>query len=141
MIRRVSIEEIPYHTDSRGWLLKAFPKELVGDRPFGEVYLSGAKPGETKGSHYHERTTEWFCVISGKGTLRLQDIDSGEAMAVEMSREGRRTVEIPPRVAHEILNTGETEMILLALADVPYDPDRPDTVAWGFGDIPAGPDR
>lgn len=139
MIERVSIREVPYHEDPGGWLLKAVPKEIVGDRPFGEIYFSGARPGETRGKHYHEDTTEWFFVIQGTGILYLQDVETGEVMTVDMSRERRLSVEIPPRVAHAIRNNGNVEMILLAFADVPYDPDRPDTVAWDFHNIVADP--
>lgn len=135
MIERVTIRNIFYHEDPAGWLLKAVPKEFVGDRPFGEIYFSGAAPGETRGRHYHEETTEWFCVIQGTGILHLQDIETCEVMTIEMSREKRMTVEIPPGVAHAIRNSGSGEMVLLAFADVPYDSDNPDTVAWDFDRI------
>jgi len=135
MIERVTIREIFYHEDPGGWLLKAVPKAFVGDRAFGEIYFSGAGPGETRGKHYHEETTEWFCVIRGTGMLYLQDVDTGEVMTVEMTREKRLTVEIPPGVAHAIRNEGNEEMILLAFADVPYDSEDPDTVAWDFDNI------
>ncbi|OGF97696.1 MAG: hypothetical protein A2Z06_00190 [Candidatus Glassbacteria bacterium RBG_16_58_8] len=146
MIRGVIVREAPYSEDSRGWLLKALPKAFIGGSEFGEIYLSGARPGETKGIHYHDRTTEWFCVIQGEGTLYLDDIESGETMTVRMSRAGRISVEIPPRVAHAIRNEGDQEMILLAFANIPYDPGSPDTFPWKFptlniraGNDPSGP--
>ena len=135
MIDRVTLREVPYHENHGGWLLKAVPKDFVGDHPFGEIYFSGARPGESRGRHYHKDTTEWFCVIEGTGILYLEDIDTHEVMRIAMSREGRLAVEIPPRVAHGVLNIGKAETILLAFADVPYEPDQPDTVAWDFQDI------
>jgi UDP-2-acetamido-2,6-beta-L-arabino-hexul-4-ose reductase len=134
MIESVVVREIPLHTDTRGWLMKVVPGEFVGDSGFGEIYLSGAKPGETKGGHYHEETTEWFCVIQGEGMLRLEDIHTNERMALNLSRENRLSVEIPPGVAHSVLNVGDEEMILLAFANVPYDPDNPDTIPRELGD-------
>jgi len=128
MIENVVVREIPLHTDTRGWLLKVVPGEFVGDKRFGEIYLSGAKPGETKGGHYHKETTEWFCVIQGEGMLRLEDIHTKEMMALRLSRENRLSVEIPPCVAHSVFNEGDEDMILLAFADVPYDPENPDTI-------------
>jgi dTDP-4-dehydrorhamnose 3,5-epimerase len=137
MINGVIVRQVPFSSDARGWLLKAVPNEFVGDRPFGEIYLSGARPNEVKGAHYHERTVEWFCVIRGEGVLYLEEPNSGEKMALLLSRKNRLSVEIPPHVAHAILNVGEEEMILLAFADVPYDPSRPDTITWKLTDIPS----
>ena len=140
MISGVVIREAPFHTDPRGWLFKAVPQEFVGENRFGEIYLSGANPGETKGSHYHKETTEWFCVVQGEGTLHLQDINTDEKMTLKLSRENRISVEIPPRVAHAVLNEGDGEMILLAFANVAYDPDSPDTVPWEFSGLGRKPD-
>lgn len=134
MIKGITVRKVPHSIDSRGWLLKAVPKEYVGENPFGEIYLSGANPGEIKGCHYHDDTTEWFCVIQGEGTLYLEDITTGEKMRLNMSRENRLSVEIPPRVAHAILNNGKEEMVLLAFANLPYDTQDPDTSPWKFSD-------
>jgi len=133
MIEGVVVREAPYSEDTRGWFLKVVPKEYVGQSEFGEVYLSGAHPGETKGSHYHDQTTEWFCVISGGGTLRLEEISTGERMVLAMTRENRLSVEIPPRVAHSIHNNGDCELILLAFADIAYSSESPDTIPWDLG--------
>ncbi len=135
MIKGVVVREAPYSTDSRGWLLKAVPKDYVRESPFGEIYLSSAIPGEIKGCHYHDDTTEWFCVIQGEGTLHLEDIESGEKMTLNMSRGNRLSVEIPPRVAHAISNERDEELILLAFADVPYDPENPDSYPWDFSRV------
>jgi UDP-2-acetamido-2,6-beta-L-arabino-hexul-4-ose reductase len=135
MIDGVVVREAQYHADSRGWLLKAVPREFIGENSFGEIYLSGAKPGEVKGIHYHKETTEWFCIIMGEGTLNLEDIRTGEKMTLKMNRENKLSVEIPPYVAHAILNSGNKEMVLLAFANIPYDNDKPDTIPWNFPDL------
>ncbi len=134
MIEGVIVREAPYSEDGRGWLLKAVLKEYTGQSAFGEIYLSGANPGKAKGNHYHDHTTEWFCVISGGGTLRLEDISTGEKMVLTMTRENRLSVEIPPRVAHAVHNDGEVELVLLAFADAPYDLENPDTIPWDVGE-------
>ncbi len=141
MIKGVIVREVPLHTDPRGWLLKAVPSEFVGGHRFGEIYLSGANPGETKGCHYHEEATEWFCVIQGAGKLRLEDTRTGEKMTVRLSRDDRISVEIPPGVAHSVSNEGDGEMILLAYSNMPYDPHDPDTVPWDLGERGCGTGR
>jgi dTDP-4-dehydrorhamnose 3,5-epimerase-like enzyme len=131
-IEGVVVREMPYYEDARGWLLKAVPNDFIGEDTFGEIYLSAAAPGEVKGAHYHNDTTEWFCVIRGEGTLHMEDVLSGNDMKVTLTGGNHLSVEIPPRVAHAIVNNGNEEMILLAYADLPYDPDHPDTVPWHF---------
>jgi len=130
MINGVTVREVPCSEDPRGWLLKAVPKEYVGRSEFGEIYVSVAHPGETRGSHYHDRTTEWFCVIRGAGTLRLEDISTGEKMPLTLTGENRLSVEIPPLVAHTIQNDGDCDLYLLAFANVAYCLENPDSTPW-----------
>lgn len=134
MISGVTVREAPYSEDPRGWFLKAVPKEYVGQSEFGEIYISAAHPGETRGNHYHDRTAEWFCVIRGAGTLRLEDISTGERMILTLTGENRLSVEIPPLVAHSIHNDGDCDLYLLAFANVAYCPESPDTTPWNLQD-------
>ncbi len=118
------------HTDSRGYLLKAVKKEYTDDRPFGEIYIVGAPKGEIRANHYHLVATEWFVILAGEAELTLADYENTEdRRVVPMGGENRVCVKIPPGVAHAIQNVGEEDMILMALADKPYDPNDTDTYA------------
>ena len=124
----VVARELRLLEDNRGWLLKMLMRHHIdaADREFGEIYLTSARTGQVKGNHYHENAAEWFCVVSGQGLLVTKDLKSGELNEFNLSLEQSYTVFVPPNVAHAIKNVGETDMVLLAYSDQPYDPDNID---------------
>lgn len=118
--------------DARGWLLKVLMRGQLGATgEFGELYLVRVEPGQTRGCHYHERTTEWFCLIEGRATLQLADLDSGERCAVEMDGAEPAVVKVPPRTAHSIRADTAAPACLLAYSSLPYDPAATDTLPFG----------
>ncbi len=131
MISVVKIKKLDVKKDERGWFAEIVRFEDLDDRnkPFGQMYVTTAKPGQTKGKHYHTRKTEWFCVFHGKGLLKLVDLESGERQDIEMGEDNMVAVQIPPGTWHAIENTGDREMFLLAYIDESYNPNDPDTIA------------
>lgn len=115
--------------DERGWFLKAITgKEESLPAHTGEVYLTMGKPGCNKGGHYHPEANEWFTLIQGSATLKLEDIVTHERMDIEMSLEKAITVFIPNHVAHIVCSNSDKDFILLAYTDKLYDPT--DTIAY-----------
>ena len=117
--------------DERGWFLKAITgtEENIPCHT-GEVYLTMGMPGKSKGGHYHPEAVEWFTVIEGEALLKLEDIETHEKMEIPMSLEKAITVFIPNYVAHVVVNTRNTDFILLAYTDKLYDPA--DTIAYNL---------
>ena len=109
------IEPIARHADERGELLKLLPMAVSG-----EVYLVKAHPGASRGHHVHHHCGEWFAPISGQGLLRA--ICPRTQRVEEIPLEGVR-VYVPAGWAHAIFNTGDSDLLVLALADAVYDPD------------------
>jgi dTDP-4-dehydrorhamnose 3,5-epimerase-like enzyme len=129
----VRIIPLERRADARGWFLKVLMRQqLDGDRTFGEIYLSVAEAGQARGAHYHQRTTEWFCLIGGTATLSLCDTATGERRAVDLDALRPAVVVVPPGRAHAFSNAGPTPAMLLAYSDVPYDPRDPDTIPFDF---------
>lgn len=115
--------------DDRGWFLKVITgKEEHIPQHTGEVYLTMGKPGQMKGGHYHPMAIEWFTIIQGAATLRLEDIETKERMEVKLSFEDAKTVFVPCNVAHAFYNESMEDFILLAYTDRYYDPS--DTIAY-----------
>ena len=104
------------------------PPDLDGRTTFGEIYITAAIPGAVKGNHYHRRTTEWFCVIRGRGRLVLQVMPGGPQEEILLDESALRVVEVPPGIAHAFQNVGDGPLHVLAYADLPYDPADRDTV-------------
>ena len=122
----IEVFDLFRHDDARGYLLKAVKNEYTDDRPFGEIYFVSASPGTVRANHFHVVTTEWFVVVKGQGVLTLADVnDLSNRREVEMN--GRVCVKIPKNVAHAIRAVGDEDMLMMALADKPYDPNDTDT--------------
>lgn len=115
--------------DERGWFLKVITgtEEDIPSHT-GEVYLTMGKPGQAKGGHYHPEAVEWFTVIEGNAILKLEDIETHERMNVEMSLKKEITIFVPNKVAHEFINTGQENMIVIAYTNRLYDPQ--DTIRY-----------
>jgi UDP-2-acetamido-2,6-beta-L-arabino-hexul-4-ose reductase len=124
--------EIEKKTDERGWLAEILKANFLNKKEFGQFFITTAKPGISKGNHYHTRKHEYFCVIRGQALLTLQDLDhkTKEVMKteeIELSDRELQCIEILPWTNHIIKNTGTDEMWLLAYVDEQFDPDDPDT--------------
>lgn len=125
---QVEVYDLFKHEDERGFLLKAVKKEYTGDAPFGEIYFVSASPGTVRANHFHRETTEWFVVVHGEGLLTLADADNpNDKREIPMGKENRVCVRIPRGVAHSIRAVGHDDMLMMAFADRPYDPQATDT--------------
>lgn len=127
MIKGVKVKNLDVKRDERGWFAEILRADEVEDPKLGQFYVTTATANQTKGQHYHTRKTEWFCVVSGNGKLRLVDKQSGEEQEIEMGEKNMVMVEIPPNVWHAITNTEEIDMFLVAHVSEPYNPEDPDT--------------
>ncbi len=128
MIKGLIINKLDVKSDERGWLAEILRKEnLQEEKGFGQIFVTVAKPGVTKGNHYHKRKHEWFCVIRGKGKLLLKDVTSDECQEVLMGDENMVAVKIPPNVTHAIQNIGDNMLYLLIYIDEPFNQQDPDT--------------
>ncbi len=132
MIPGVEIRPLRAHRDTRGGLIKVLMRQHLPPqaREFGEIYVSWADVGAVKANHYHERTTEWFFLLSGEADLVLEHPGTGERLIVHLHPDDPVVVTVPPGVAHAFVNTGDGPAHLLAYADRPYDPERPDTIPY-----------
>lgn len=127
------VKVIPRHLicDERGWFLKAITGTEEGiPNHTGEVYLTMGRPGQNKGGHYHPEAVEWFTIVEGSATLKLEDIDTHERRDIEMSLEKAITVFIPNNVAHIVCSNSDKDFILLAYTDKLYDSN--DTIAYAI---------
>ena len=88
------------------------------------------KPGQAKGGHYHPKAIEWFTIIEGAATLKLEDMATHEKMELKLHFEDAVTVFVPNNVAHLFVNESNNNFILLAYTDLLYDPA--DTIRFDF---------
>lgn len=108
--------------DDRGWFVKLIDGNEIGlPQNSREIYVTSAKPGESKGGDYSIKTNKWFSIIVGKATLVLEDVETKERQVMELNDEDINTIYVPHGVANKFYNNGEVDFILVAYADQKYD--------------------
>lgn len=101
--------------------------EFIRTSDRGQVSVNVAKPGITKGNHWHHTKNEKFLVVSGEGLIRFRKIDSDEIIEYRVSGEKLQVVDIPTGYTHSIVNVGDTDLVTVMWVNEPFDPERPDT--------------
>lgn len=124
---RESIVSPRRYDDERGsvYELLRWP-ELCGGHD-GQIFVTTANPGHSKGHHFHRRKTEWFCVVFGSGEMVLEDVETGERDEVPVSADVPLVLKIPSGLAHALRNSGTTPLVSLVYVDEVFDPLDSDT--------------
>lgn len=109
--------------------------ELIRTDGNGQVSINVAKPGITRGEHWHNSKWEIFIVVSGHGLIKQRrigtDPETGDAYPVtefEVSGKQMKAVQMLPGYTHSITNLSKTEdLVTVMWANEMFDPDHPDT--------------
>lgn len=101
--------------------------EIIRTHDRGQFSVNITKPGITKGNHWHHTKNEKFLVVSGKGLIRFRKVDSNEIINYHVSGDKMEVVDIPTGYTHNIINTGDTDLVTFMWASEPFNPDKPDT--------------
>ncbi|NMC37095.1 MAG: SDR family oxidoreductase [Bacteroidales bacterium] len=110
------------NTDQRGSFV-----ETVKTGTGGQFSFSSTLPGITRGNHFHTRKIERFIVISGRATIELRKIGTGNVLRFELDGKNPSFVDMPVWFTHNITNTGNEELITLFWINEFFNPDDPDT--------------
>ncbi len=94
-------------------------QELIGQAAGGSAAYSLATitllPGKASLVHYHPVVEECYYVLSGEGTLRIDD--------QTLTLKPGQTVAILPPAVHQIRNDRATNLVFLAVCVPPWTPD------------------
>ena len=115
---------VQQHADPRGVFV-----EMLKTPDCGQFSFFTAKPGITRGGHYHHTKTEKFLVIKGQARFKFRHMDTGEAYELLTDGSKAEIVETVPGWTHDITNIGQDEMIVMLWANEIFDRQRPDTYA------------
>jgi mannose-6-phosphate isomerase-like protein (cupin superfamily) len=69
------------------------------------------EPNESTQRHYHQKTTEVYSISSGQGIIQCADSKTFV--------EANSVVIIEPNIVHQIINTGDEELVVLSCKDKP----------------------
>ena len=114
---------IPLHCDERGIFA-----EMIKTKDSGQFSFFTAKPGVTRGGHYHHSKTEKFLVIQGEAKFGFRHVVSDETYEIVVTSKDLKIVETVPGWSHDITNIGAEEIIVMLWANEIFDPDNPDTI-------------
>ena len=117
--------EIASHSDQRGRFV-----EMLKTKDSGQFSFFTAKPGITRGGHYHHSKSEKFLVLQGKALFRLVHIVSKEYKEIELFADNPLIVESIPGWTHDIKNIGNEELIVMLWANEIFDKENPDTFIY-----------
>ncbi|MBR4169504.1 MAG: capsular polysaccharide biosynthesis protein CapF [Lachnospiraceae bacterium] len=101
--------------------------EFLKSRTCGQVSVNVAKPGITKGNHWHHSKNEKFLVVRGEACIRFRKIGTSEVLSYNVSGEELTVVDIPTGYVHSITNVGEEDLVTVMWANEVFDTDKPDT--------------
>jgi UDP-2-acetamido-2,6-beta-L-arabino-hexul-4-ose reductase len=104
--------------------------EILKTKDSGQFSFFTAKPGVTRGGHYHHSKTEKFLVIQGEARFGFRHIVSDETHVIITSANKLKIVETVPGWSHDITNIGTEEMVVMLWANEIFDPENPDTIAY-----------
>ena len=110
------------HRDTRGTFAEALKSGSAG-----QISVNVTKLGMAKGGHWHHTKTEKLIVVSGSGLIRFRKLWDEKLILYPVSSKHLKVVDIPPGYVHDIINTGDCDMVMLVWANQVFDPNNPDT--------------
>ena len=115
---------IEQHADSRGVFV-----EMLRTPDCGQFSFFSARPGITRGGHYHHSKNEKFLVVKGEARFRFRHIYTNQFYEVFTSDKKSEIVQTSPGWAHDITNVGHEDLICILWANEIFDRDNPDTIS------------
>lgn len=110
------------HTDERGSFT-----EILKTFGFGQISVNVAKPGITKGNHYHNTKNEKYLVVYGECEVKFRKLGSKDVITYRCSDKKLEVVDIPVGYTHSITNVGNDDSVTLMWASERFDSENPDT--------------
>jgi UDP-2-acetamido-2,6-beta-L-arabino-hexul-4-ose reductase len=114
---------IPSYGDERGMFA-----EMLKTKDSGQFSFFTAKPGVTRGGHYHHSKTEKFLVVQGRAKFGFRNVATDETYEIIATSKELKIVETVPGWSHDITNIDTEEIIVMLWANEIFDPDNPDTI-------------
>ena len=109
--------------------------ELIRTIDHGQVSINVAKPGITRGEHWHNSKWEIFMVVSGHGLIQERRIgidpetEKGyPVIEFEVTGEQMKAIQMLPGYTHNIINLSPTQdLVTVMWANESFDQNHPDT--------------
>jgi UDP-2-acetamido-2,6-beta-L-arabino-hexul-4-ose reductase len=93
----------------------------------GQTFVSSTVPGATRGEHFHLHKVERFVVLRGRARITLRRLLTDEVVAFEVDGGSPAALDMPTLWAHNIINTGDGELVTLFWTNSVFDAAHTDT--------------
>lgn len=126
----MTVEMCETYSDNRGDLVVFLTNEWLNKNkiPLGQIYLIiFSESGSIRGNHYHEKSTECFCLVKGSVHIRLQDIHTNNIEDIYLTSgvDPFMVITVKPNVAHAIKNL-QPDTVVVSFSSVEYNENDPD---------------
>ena len=101
--------------------------EFIRTADRGQVSVNVAKPGITKGNHWHHSKNEKFLVVKGEADICFRKIGEEKIITFHVDDKNLTVVDIPTGYTHCITNVGKEDLVTVMWASEAFDANRPDT--------------
>jgi dTDP-4-dehydrorhamnose 3,5-epimerase-like enzyme len=111
--KTIRISQLEEHSDQRGVSFSLPAANLNFMKKIKNIHFATILPGAVRGNHYHELKKEMMIVIySDAWIFSYQEEKAEQPMFKHFEGESGIVIEIDPKVAHGIKNTGTKPLIL-----------------------------
>jgi len=111
------------HNDRRGSLVEA----VRAHGSEGQTFVSTTEPGVTRGQHFHLRKVERFVVVDGRARISLRRVLTDEVVTFDVDGAQPVVVDMPTLWAHNITNTGGSQLTTVFWTNELFNPEDTDT--------------
>jgi len=101
--------------------------EFIKSKEKGQVSVNIAKPGITKGNHWHHTKNEKFLVVSGEAIIAFRKVSEEEVIEYRVLGKELTVVDIPCGYTHNIKNVGDTDLVTVMWVNEVFNENKPDT--------------
>jgi len=110
------------NVDNRGMFT-----ELIRTKNAGQFSVNIAKPGITKGNHWHNTKNEKFIVVKGKAVIKFRKPFETEVIEYLVDENNIQVVDVPCGYTHNITNIGQDDLVFFIWCNECFDKENPDT--------------
>ncbi|MCU1431281.1 MAG: NAD-dependent epimerase/dehydratase [Actinotalea sp.] len=121
--------ELEPRSDERGRLVEVV--RAHGGQ--GQTFVSTTRPGITRGEHFHLRKIERFVVVAGTARIALRRMFTDDGVEFDVDGDHPVAIDMPTGWAHNITNTGHSDLTTLFWTHELFDPAAPDTTPEAVG--------
>ena len=130
----IRIEKCPAYHDDRGDLIQFVTNKVLAEEglPFGQVYLLTFNSiGIVRGNHYHNHSSEMFCLISGSVEMTFEDVETKQRIEkiIAINHTEFFRILIGPKIAHSIKSLSEFA-VLVSFSSKEYNMNEEDKISY-----------